>query len=175
MLTETLNGFGIKFDAKNQTLFTETNAEDFAPKKHALLQAMMAVNDIFFTVKSATRSFFLDDVRSWMCQQEIPFIENTSFTGKSGFIHKFDFALPKTLHRPERFIKTLNNPNKAYSQNLIMAWEDTKPARRDENVEAFAMLNDKDPLAESVIAALRNYDITPIPWSQRDQALENLG
>ena len=46
LLQMTLNGFGVKKDGNE--LQVHTSAESFASCKHNLLQAMLAVNDMFY-------------------------------------------------------------------------------------------------------------------------------
>ena len=43
----TLNGFGVTFDG--DALVVRCEHDQFANKKHNLVQAMLAVNDIFYT------------------------------------------------------------------------------------------------------------------------------
>ena len=50
LLKQTLNGFGINM--KERTLFVHAAAGNFALKKHNLVQAMLAVNDLFYTATS---------------------------------------------------------------------------------------------------------------------------
>ncbi len=45
LLKMTLNGFGIKLE--NSQLVTNATADNFAIKKHNLIQAMLAINDSF--------------------------------------------------------------------------------------------------------------------------------
>src|SRR5262245_3109791 len=46
MLESTLNGFGVRLSPENE-LYVETSEQNFPQKKHALIQAMLAVNDMF--------------------------------------------------------------------------------------------------------------------------------
>jgi hypothetical protein len=167
ILMTALNGFGIEeADGALRTLATPTN---FAFRKHALLQAILAVNDMFYLSSSSVKSLFKEDVEAWLLSQEIRFVPNIQFTGKSGYQHYFDFAIPASKRAPERIIRAIANPNKDAALNFIQAWTDTQEQRPQESL-AVAILNDGSrPIGEPVLAALRQYDVLPIRWSGRQE------
>ena len=171
MLEETLNGFGIR--KVHNELVVYASKGDFALKKHSLLQAMLAVNDMFYVSSSHVRSFFLEDVKNWLVESNVRFVRDSKFTGKSGYDHKFDFVIPSSNDAPERLLKTINNPNKQTALQSIAAWEDVRLARLE--AKAYAVLNDEERVQSSgVIEALHNYDITPLTWSARDEFKQEL-
>lgn len=61
----TLNGFGAKLNP-NQAIEVTATAENFALRKHNLLQAMLAVNDLFYLAKPVVESLFYEDVVTWL-------------------------------------------------------------------------------------------------------------
>src|SRR5437764_14273790 len=55
-----------------------------------------------------------------------------------------------------------------------MPWGDTRQVRPPES-KAYAVLNDNEsPVSGAVIDALRNYQIQPVPWSQRVEVVTEL-
>ena len=129
---------------------------------------MLAVNEFFFVASPHVRSFFLEDVQSWLGANEVRYVRDSQFAGKSGYAHKFDFVIPSFRDAPERVLKTINNPNKQTALNFIAAWQDVQPGRRSS--KAYAVLNNAEKaLSAGVIDALHNYEITPLPWSDRAQ------
>lgn len=50
MLAQVLNDFGVEVD-QNNALLVKASDQDFARKKHFLLQAIMAVNDFVYLAK----------------------------------------------------------------------------------------------------------------------------
>jgi len=174
LLTATLNGFGVKLESERNALTVKATAANFAMRKHNLLQAMLAVNDLFYMAAPTVTSLFLEDVTAWLEGAEIRFVPNVKFTGKSGYDHVFDFAIPKSRKRPERIIRAINRPDRDAAQALAFAWLDTKDVRAADS-EAYALLNDIDqPPSPAVIDALKNYDVFPVPWSQREQVRDRL-
>ena len=79
------------------------------------------------------------------------------FTGTSGFVHSYDFLLQRTKNKPERFCQAVNNPNKSSMGNLLFAWNDTKPSRRNDS-QLIVILNNQNNIAKGVEEAFLNYD-----------------
>ena len=158
----TINGFGVQLNEKR--LEIQTSVDNFALRKHNLLQAMLAVNDLFYLAEPMVASLFFEDVVSWLDFNNIRYTPQVKFTGKSGYDHLFDFVIPK----PERIIRAINSPSKATAQALVFAWIDTKEIRPAES-KAYALLNDTDhTVPADVIEALKSYDVNPVPWSTRE-------
>jgi len=172
LLTMTLNGFGVRLE--QGCLEVGASTDNFAPRKHNLIQAMLAVNDLFYLASPMVASLFYEDVVAWLDLHEIRYTPKVKFTGKSGYDYLFDFVIPKSRARPERILRTINRPNRDSAQSLILAWVDTKDVRPPES-QAYAFLNDAEHLPPaSVLEALRSYTVHPIPWSERDKAREEL-
>lgn len=166
LLEVAVRGFGVEI--AEDILSVRTNADNFAARKHALLQCMLSVNDLFYTASATVRSLFREDVLNWLNLADIRFLENVQFTGQSGFSHQFDFAIPRTKSAPERLLRAISNPSKDAAESLIFSWLDTRQARPADAV-AMAILNDSERMTSpSVVDAMRQYDIEPILWSKRE-------
>jgi len=147
LLREILNGFGVSHDGDE--LVVQASAEDFAIKKHSLIQAMLAVNDLFFT---STRNVL---------------------AGRSDYTHKFDFVIPAFRGAPERVLKSINNPNKQNALKFIASWQDVQTERK--SAQAIAILNDADRrVSRGVVDALHKYEIKTLPWSDRAEHIKEL-
>ena len=163
----TLNGFGVAVDRKQ--LEVRASAENFALRKHNLVQAMLAVNDLFYLASSTTASLFYEDVVAWLDLSDIRYTPSVKFTGKSGYDHRFDFVIPKSRIQPERVLRAINRPSRDTAQAMAFSWVDTREVRSSES-RAFAILNDSEqPVSGSVLDAMRNYDVHPVLWSGRDE------
>ena len=170
LLKTTLDGFGIQ--NKDKVLEVETSSDNFVIKKHNLLQAMLAVNDLFYLVSPIVASLFREDVATWLDLSEIRYTSEPSFKGKSGFNHSFDFVIPSSIAKPERILKAINRPDRTSAEAMAFAWLDTKEKRAPES-HAYAILNDSEsPIPENTLSAMREYDIRPVPWSDRDEVKE---
>lgn len=172
LLKVTLNGFGIQLNGDK--LEIRASVDNFPLKKHNLVQAMLAINDLFYLAVPMVASIFLEDVTAWLDLHGIRYTPNIKFTGKSGYDHYFDFVIPKSQLKPERIIKAINRPNRDTAEAVAFAWIDTKEVRPP-NSKAYALLNDSEhaPPA-SVFDALRNWDVNPVLWSGREQISQEL-
>ena len=172
LLEMTLNGFGVHL--KEEALVVDATPETFAHKKHCLVQAMLAVNDLFYVSSATVANLFWEDVSDWLTLREVRFTPRVKFTGKSGYDHLFDFAIPASRRAPERILQAINRPSRDSAQAVAFGWIDTKEVRAPSS-RAFAMLNDSDhEPAPAVLDALKNYSVEPIRWSQRESAVESL-
>lgn len=172
LLEATLNGFGVH--QKGNALEVSASAENFALRKHNLVQAMLAVNDLFYLAEPVVTSLFYEDVVAWLDLNEIRYTPKAKFTGKTGYDHLFDFVVPKSRMQPERILQTINRPSRDTAQALAFAWVDTKEVRPPES-RAYAVLNDIDHSpTPGVVEALESYSVRPLLWSRRDAAIEEL-
>ena len=172
ILKMTLAGFGVQ-RIKN-TLQVEATASNFSLKKHNLMQAMLAVNDMFFLSTPYISSVFYEDIIKWLDICEIRYTPRVKFSGKTGFDHMFDFVIPKSKVQPERLLQPVNIPKKDAVESVFFKWLDTKDVRSPDS-RLFAILNDTENSAiKPVEDALTKYEITPVRWSQREEVRELL-
>jgi len=174
LLRVTLNGFGVQ--REGDALTVSASSHDFPRRKHNLVQAMLAVNDLFYLAQPMVASLFVEDVTNWFDLSGIRFTPNVKFTGKSGYDHMFDFVIPasRQTSQPERIVRAINRPNRENAESVAWAWHDTREVR-PEDARAYAFLNDSDesPL-EAVTSALRIYGLQPVRWSKREEVREEL-
>jgi hypothetical protein len=172
LLRMTLNGFGVRLE--EQRLEVKASPDNFALRKHNLVQAMLAVNDLFYLASPVVASVFFEDVVAWLDLHEIRYTQRVKLAGKSGYDHLFDFVIPKSKTKPERIVQAINRPSRNTAQALAFSWIDTREVRPTES-RAYAFLNDGDqPLHATVLDALRSYNLRPVPWSHRDTVHDEL-
>jgi hypothetical protein len=172
LLKMTLNGFGVQCHGK--ALQVHASPDNFALRKHNLVQAMLAVNDMFYLAVPMVASLFYEDVVAWLDVHDIRYTPKVKFTGKTGYDHLFDFVLPKSRQQPERIVQTINRPSRDTAQAVVLSWVDTKEVRSADS-RAYALLNDSEqPVSSAVIDALRSYDVRPVAWSERESVREEL-
>ncbi|MGA2595315.1 MAG: DUF1829 domain-containing protein [Bryobacteraceae bacterium] len=173
LLTMTLNGFGVRMN--NEALEVHASPENFPARKHNLIQAILAVNDLFYLAQPVVESLFFEDVIAWLDASDIRYTPRVKFTGISGFDHLFDFVIPKSASRqPERIVQAINRPTRETAEAFIYKWSDTREVRPAES-KAYAVLNDfEQPVSGGVLDAFRNYQIHPVPWSRRAEVVTEL-
>ena len=172
LLNMTLAGFGVLL--VDGRLEVHASPENFALRKHNLLQAMLAVNDLFFLAIPMVASLFYEDIVAWLDANDIRYTPNVKFTGKSGYDHLFDFVIPKSRKQPERILHTITRPSKDTAEAAAFKWIDTRDVRPTDS-RAYALLNDQEQrVPQGVVDALASYDIRPVVWSAREQVREEL-
>lgn len=168
LLRMTLAGFGVTND--HGALQVQAGSDNFPLRKHNLIQAMLAVNDLFYLAHPYVASVFLEDVAAWLEELNIRFTPDVSFRGKTGYEHRFHFAIPKSFNAPERLLHAINNPTKDAAQSLAFSWIDTRDVRPSGSC-AYAIINDREKnIPSGVQEALGNYEVQPILWSTRADA-----
>ena len=172
LLKMTLNGFGVQL--RDNALEVHASPDNFPLRKHNLVQAMLAVNDMFYLAVPMVASLFYEDVVAWLDVHDIRYTPKVKFTGKTGYDHLFDFVIPKSRRQPERIIQTINRPNRDPARAVVLSGIDTKEVRSADS-RAYALLNDAEQtVSPNVLDALRSYDVRPVPWSQRESIREEL-
>jgi hypothetical protein len=172
LLRMALAGFGVQ--EREGKLEVQATDESFPLRKHSLVQAMLAVNDLFCLATPMVASLFYEDVENWLDVCDIRYTPNVKFTGKSGYDHLFDFVIPKSRKQPERILQTITRPSKDTAEATAFKWIDTKDVRPPES-RAYVLINDQEQKVPSgVREALQNYDINAILWSERERAREEL-
>ena len=173
ILDVTLNGFGVR--RTGDSLEVYTTPDDFPLRKHNLLQAMLAVNDLFqLSSASSAGGLFLEDVQEWLDQAGVRHTPKVKFAGKSGYDYQFDFVIPRSQLHPERVVKAINRPNRDTALTFVFAWLDTRETRQVDT-RAYAVLNDSgQSVSPNVLEAMTEYEVRPVPWSHRTNAVEEL-
>lgn len=166
-LQKILNQYGVEL--KGDELTAKAPLSGFAQKKHFFIQSMLKIDDMFALSKAKVASFFLDDIQDFFEKREIYYSESVQFIGLSGFSHNYDFLLQRSKSKPERLCRAVNNSNKSSMGNILFAWNDTKPARKNDS-QLIVILNDQNTVAKGIEDAFLNYDVKVIRWSERDKA-----
>ena len=173
ILAITLRGFGVGL-IENRRLEVQAGSANFAIRKHNLLQAMLAVNDLFYLAQSTVTSLFLEDVAAWLDDCDIRYTPDVTLKGQSGYDHRFNFIIPKSRTHPERLLRTVNRPSRDIAQAIVFSYIDTRDIRPSDS-RTYAFLNDSDQsVSGNVQEALRNYDVLPVLWAQREAVRDEL-
>lgn len=130
LLHETLRGFGVKLEEENE-LTVRTSRENFPQKKHNLIQAILAVNDLAYTSKQNVGQLFIEDVKQRLKKLNVRYIEKIEIVGKSGLEHPFDIVIAASPDGkdPEKILQPYNSFNLQQAQALAFKWTDIKDTR----------------------------------------------
>jgi len=175
VLDGVLKGLGVR--SEDNRLTVEASESNLGQRLHSLVQAMLAVNDMFVMAQPRVASFFFEDVRNFLDSLDVRYTPRVKLAGKSGYDHGIDFLIPKSKKRPERILQAIGTPKKDNIFAYLWTLSDTRAARAQEtDVEAYAFLNDQEQQAigGDVIEALNAYSVTPAVWSQRSNFIDAL-
>lgn len=170
VLCNILKQYGVELSG--DAITTKADIKNFPQKKHMYIQAIMKVDDLFMTARSKNTSSFLEDIQNFFSQRDIFYSDNVQFTGTSGFFHNYEFLMQRSKNKPERLCRIMNTPNKNNLSNILFAWSDTKPSRRDDS-QLVVLLNDSNTVSRGVEEAFANYEAKVVKWSEKDKS-ENL-
>jgi hypothetical protein len=169
---EILRSFGVTLEGRQLTVVT--SLEEAPQRKHDLVQAMLAINDMYVLARPSTVKFFKQEVENYFEENGIRYSANVRLIGKSGYSQPFDFIIPRFQKKPERVIKALAHPDKNTASSYMWQVSDVRNARREE-LEALAVMNDIDfPVKPEIDQAFKQYLIVPFRWSQRENLVSTL-
>jgi hypothetical protein len=174
ILESVLKGLGVR--AEDGQLVVEASTANLGQRLHSLVQAMLAVNDMFVMAQPRVASFFFEDVRNFLDSNDVRYTPRVKLAGKSGYDHGIDFLIPKSRNRPERILQAIAAPKRDNIFAYLWTLSDTRSARAGESAaEAYAFLNDQDiNVGGDVIEALNAYGVVPAFWSQRSTYVKEL-
>lgn len=175
-LNSVIAGFGIS-KTDDGELYVKAGDSDLPAKMNMMMQAMASVDDLFQINSDNVRALFFEEVGEWLVSHKIRAIENPSFTGKSGLIHKFDYAIPGAKRGEQKLIKTVNTPAENNVKNALFGWEDIEQSRTDSTGYIFLNAsNGKDGhIDQAVLSACEIYRMKPIQWGiNQDDFIEEL-
>lgn len=172
LLQMALNGFGVQ--EQDDALVVRATGSNFSCRKHNLVQAMLAVDDLFCLARPVVASLFREDVTAWLELHGVGYATNIKIAGRSGLDHVFDFLITKSPRAPERLLRAINRPSPDMAKSLAFAWLDVRDSR-PAGTNVYALLNDGERAPDpSVLGALQAYNVRPVLWSAREGVAQEL-
>jgi len=172
LFDKTISSSGVQFSEITKEIYVISEIDSIGKAKHKLIQCLLSINDFFnYTEKNITELFFYE-VYKVLVEQEIQFNQEINISGKSGYPHKFDFAIGLTRNKSERLISLIPKPNRKQKAELsLFAFTDLEKAGRK---FTGAVLYKGEP-SEDFLRAFENYDFKAYSWEdEREQVLELL-
>ena len=169
MLDKILKNFSLRLEGNAIT--TIASPQDFAQKKHQMVQAMLHIDDMFLVSQNNVQNFFVEDIVTFFDANDIFYTPDFSLVGKTGSLYTYDFLFQRSSKKPERFCKAINKLDKAKRDLTIFNWIDTQE-RRNNSGELIVMLNDENTVNDRDINAFEQYDIKSVLFCERERYKE---
>lgn len=173
IFNQIIKSHGVSLTSDN-ALYVTAKRSELPLKKHLLIQCIQKISDLFYLSKPNVKSLFLEDVQTFLDNNDIRYISEVSFIGKSKLPSNYDFAIPKSKKSPERIIKVVNSLTIEYAKSIMFTWNDISDVRTD-NADLYTFIQDTDKkVSNDAITAFNEYGINPILWSARESYKEIL-
>src|SRR3989339_305715 len=168
-------GQGVSYNNGTGELFVTSTWDELPQKKKDLIQAMINIGDMFMLNQKQIKSIFFEDVKNYFKKYEISFVPDVFIQGK-GFKQKIDFMIPEIGNHPPKIIELVNNPTKGFYEKFLFTFLDIRESESmNANAEPILMINDLDKnVKESDIEAIKNYNVKPMLWSERETSVYEL-
>lgn len=162
----TLAGYGVS--EQDGELYVRTGEGDLFRSMNMLMQSMASVDDLYYTMRDSARHYIVEEIASWMDDNDIRYSQNVNIIGKSGFEAKFDFLISgsKRKNIPERYVKAVGTPSESSVKNALFGWSDIMDAR-GESVSYLFMDVKGSPEGDinpKLIDACESYGVKPVAW-----------
>jgi len=173
ILNTILLSHGINMD-DDHCLYVNCDKQSLPAKKHMLTQCMIKVSDMFYLASPNIKSLFIEDVKDFFAQNNIYGIPDISFSGKSGLLSTYDYAISPTPNSSERLIKIVNNLDVPKAGYITFLWGDTKEVR-PAGSKLYVFIQDTNKtISQKAVNAMKEYQIKPVLWSERDSYIREL-
>ncbi|WP_323090631.1 DUF1828 domain-containing protein [Allobaculum sp. JKK-2023] len=132
---------------------------------HSFGQIMLQIDDMYITSKNQVASLFMDDVKLFFDENDVPYVPSIEIKGRSGLNQAIQFCFSKNRGHPERLCVTVNHATKEKAMNSAFIWEDIKN-NRDKGSEFIVIVNDNNPAFRDFDDVLTQYDVKCFKFSE---------
>ena len=153
---------------EGEEIVTIATVHNFPQKKHMMVQAMLAIDDLFIASPESIKDLFLEDIETYFNANGIFYSLDFSLLGKTGTYYTYDFHLQRTKEKPERFCRGFNKLNLSKRDMTLFNWMDTQEKRGDSS-ELIIIYNDDNSVSDDVLTGFFNYGIKTVPFSKRQE------
>ena len=148
-----------------EEITTTATEKSFPIKKHMIVQAMLAIDDLFVITPSRIKDMFADDIATHLDANDIFYSRDFSLLGKTETIYTYDFHIQRTQNKPERFCNGINKLDLSKRDLTLQRWQDTQE-KRGTSSELIVIYNDDNKVSNDILKGFHNYGIKTIPFSE---------
>jgi len=152
----------------DDAIVTSATPHTFPQRKHMMVQAMLAIDDLFVVSPESVKDMFLEDIVTYFDANEIYYSEDFPLLGKTGTLYTYDFHFQRTREKLERFCRGINKLNKSKRDMVLFNWLDTQEKRGNAS-DLIVIYNDENYVSDDVLIGFDNYGIKIVPFSRRQE------
>ncbi|MBQ4513639.1 MAG: DUF1828 domain-containing protein [Anaerolineaceae bacterium] len=164
-----IKNFGLNLNGEKITVTAKES--QFAQKKHSMVQAMLAIDELYETEPRAEKDFFSDDVKTYFDNNNIYYSDGVSFEGKSGSTATYDLLFQRNRNHPERLCNIVSRMTESSRNMMIFNWLDIAPVRKHDSMLIIILNDSIQEVQQRDIDALESYNITPALFSESEKLL----
>lgn len=164
--------------SKNLSLNNEDELEITADKEnigqsiHFLIQGIISVSDLLLTHEKTVKSIFLEEVQKYFDANKDKYDPTRDFLlrGRSQLVHQFNYLMT-TRNREKKIVNIINHLDRTRLEVTLLSWGDTHEERvrlYHDDLKMAVIINDSKKINSEYIGYLKNYGITPIPFSNKN-------
>ena len=168
MLDKIMRNYSLQLNEHSITAIA--TAHNFPQRKQQMVQAMLAIDDMFESRPESVKDFFIEDIQTFFDANEIYYSRDFSLIGKTGSLYTYEFHFQRTKQKPEKFCKAINRLRESNRNLTIFNWIDTQEKRNNEG-QLIIILNDENRINPPDIEALKSYNIVPVLFSERQESV----
>ena len=159
---------------ENDSICVYAKPDEFPQKKHSMIQAMLAVDDLYEQGRQQTEDYFIKDVATFFDKKGIFYTKDIALTGRTGSSYVYDFLFQRTKKRQTTFCKTINHMNESKRNLTIFNWLDYKE-ERDDDSSLIVIYNDENSRGMNEnMNAFKNYDIAAYGFLSHQQTVTGI-
>ncbi len=156
----------------NSEIAVVTTYENFPIAKNNIIRAILAINDLYYLTPRTVSTVFKEEVEEFLQKNEIRYSTGFGLIGRSGLYQPFHFLI-QSAHR-DIVMQAIGRPIRQWISLFIMSWSDVAALRGHDTV-SIGILNDEAvSVDESLIMAMKTYDIKPFLWSRKEALVSEL-
>lgn len=173
IMKETTHRYNV--DLFDNVLSVTGTSANFPLMKQNLLAAMVTINDLAITKKTNIERLFLDEVFTFMQDQDFGGLPQYQISGKSGVDYIIDYTIPPKEKKPMRLINFQNRIS--FNQVVVNAYQYRDIATRSHKIASdisYAIIynNSEGSVTKRAEQIARDANISLLSWSDKSHILE---
>lgn len=173
LIQSILKQYKIKRDHQD-TLYINGKLKEFPLIEQQLLQAIIHLDDLFYTRKAVSTNIFREEVLNFFIENSFGGLPKYDVDGSSGIPYKIDYAMGRTQNQPWRFFQIVNRPTFetiAY-QSLVSDDVKNNDSFKSSALKYVLVVNTQNTKLNTKSRTIASrYGVDLVPWKNKSELL----